>query len=296
MKTLLRISICLNLAFLGSLAFLLAKPPQQPAVSVPAVAESSPPPAAVLSTGSPAPATIPPEPFRWSQLESRESYRIYIANLRAAGCPEPTIDAIVRNDTARAFAWERQHLKLDGSGDGPWSRWRETQLIASLLQGGTADSVGASIDGIYSDGLDGTSSDKKITSMASQIAVAGNTSKQNSAPLSHEAYPLFLQSVNWSALGFNVTEQTAIAQVRDQYKNEINGNQTSASAATPGTDNLPAAKRRQIALQNADDQLRGLLGAQGYSAYMEQQYYAWFQPQVMANASGGNLNINPKTF
>jgi hypothetical protein len=31
-------------------------------------------------------------------------------------------------------------------------------------------------------------------------------------------------------------------------------------------------------------------------AYEQQQYYLWFQPQVMANGSGGNLTINPDAF
>ena len=50
------------------------------------------------------------------------------------------------------------------------------------------------------------------------------------------------------------------------------------------------------ALQNADDQLRDLLGAQGYMAYEQQQYYAWYQPQVVAAARAGNLTINPEAF
>ena len=49
-------------------------------------------------------------------------------------------------------------------------------------------------------------------------------------------------------------------------------------------------------MQNAADQLQTLLGAQGYAAYEQQQYYAWYQPQVLANAGGGNLTINPAAF
>ena len=49
-------------------------------------------------------------------------------------------------------------------------------------------------------------------------------------------------------------------------------------------------------MQSADDQLRALLGIQGYLAYEQLQYYYWFQPQVMANASGDNLTIDPGAF
>ena len=51
-----------------------------------------------------------------------------------------------------------------------------------------------------------------------------------------------------------------------------------------------------MAFQNADNQLQALLGAQGYAAYEQQQYYAWYQPQVMADAGDGNLTINPEAF
>ena len=45
---------------------------------------------------------------------SGKDYRVYIANLHAVGCPEATIEDIVRGDTERAFAWERNQLSLDG--------------------------------------------------------------------------------------------------------------------------------------------------------------------------------------
>jgi hypothetical protein len=42
------------------------------------------------------------EPFHWSQLES-EDYRIYAANLRGIGCPEPTVYDIVIADVRELF-------------------------------------------------------------------------------------------------------------------------------------------------------------------------------------------------
>ena len=42
------------------------------------------------------------EPFHWAQLESAD-YRVYVANLRAVGCPEPTVRDIVIADVNELF-------------------------------------------------------------------------------------------------------------------------------------------------------------------------------------------------
>jgi hypothetical protein len=72
-------------------------------------------------------------------------------------------------------------------------------------------------------------------------------------------------------------------------------NPDASAANSPGRKPLSQSPQ-QTALQAADEQLRGLLGVQGYLAYEQQQYYSWFQPQVMANAGGGSLNIDPGAF
>jgi hypothetical protein len=43
------------------------------------------------------------KPFHWRQLES-EDYHRYTANLRAIGCPEPTVQDILYNDVYKAYA------------------------------------------------------------------------------------------------------------------------------------------------------------------------------------------------
>lgn len=43
------------------------------------------------------------EPFSWAQLESSD-YRVYLANLRAIGCPEPTVRDIIIADVNDLFA------------------------------------------------------------------------------------------------------------------------------------------------------------------------------------------------
>jgi len=294
----LKISLGLNLALIAAIVFVgLDRRANQTAPVV------GPVPVSAAPTTAPPPLEPPPmletrtepEPFRWQQLESRTDYRKYIANLRAAGCPESTIEDIVRGDTDRAFAWERQQLALDGSGEGPWSEYRETQLAASLL------------------GEPMMTSSTVASSGETQNAetASGSAGDQLTADQYAKSYPLFLQNVNWSALGFSADDQAAIAQVRQQFQKELNvlnqnaGNPTgqnftptsqTSGSANANSGNPTSSSPWQTALQDADQQLSDSLGSQEYAAYEQQQYYAWFQPQAQANVGGGVLNINPGAF
>jgi hypothetical protein len=226
-------------------------------------------------------------------------HRLYLANLRAIGCPEPTIEDIVRGDAARAFSWERSQLGLDGSGAGPWSRLREMQLVASLLGGQPSTVAAVSMQ------------NTKNPTEANSGEVAQPPVPPQGTETAVPSYPLFLQkNVNWSALGFTADQQAAIAQVRRQFLNEVgslnqnsnasvdqNPNSTnpdvSPTASNPN-DSVPLSQW-QSALQNADEQLRDALGFQGWMAYEQQQYDAWYHAQVEA-AHGGHLTINTPAF
>lgn len=299
MKTTLRISLLLNLALLGSVIFLLAGRSRQETVPAPVLSETKPAAQAAAISAHSTASGIEAQPFRWSQLEVSKSYPAYIANLRAIGCPEETIEDIVRGDADRAFSWERSQLALDGSGTGPWSRQEEMQLVASLLGGQPPAETAISARSTKNSMDENNGGEVAQASVPSQNAKTG-------AP----SYPLFLQDANWDALGFSADQQANIAQVRQQFLNDINGlnqkpggaaNQNVSAASPGGTPSNPnpndsaALTQWQTALQNADDQLRESLGAQGYMAYAQQQYYAWYQPQVIA-ADGGNLTINPAAF
>jgi hypothetical protein len=142
--------------------------------------------------------------------------------------------------------------------------------------------------------------------------VAQTSMPPSSAEMESPSYPLFLQNPDWGTLGFTAEQQAAIAQVRQQFQGEIDRlNQNPGDAAnqnvgvtgtgggpsTPSSNDPTALTQWQNALQNANQQLRGLLGAQAFMAYEQQQYYAWYQPQVAAaTASGESLNINPTAF
>jgi hypothetical protein len=294
MKATLRISIWLNLALLGGLIFVVANWRQKESASALALSEArSPAPVATAPT-APALSGMESEPFRWSRLESTKDYRIYVANLRAIGCPEATLEDIVRGDADRAYSWERNQLGLDEAGAGPWSRSREMQLVASLLGGQLPTEAAASAQST------GNSIEENSGGEVAQTPVPSQGAKAE-AP----SYPLFLQNANWSALGFDADQQAAIAQVRQQFLGEINGlNQNpndsagqNSNPAIPSSSNPAPLTQWQTALQNADNQLRDLLGGQGYMAYEQRQYYAWYQPQVVAaNAEAKPLTINPGAF
>lgn len=226
-------------------------------------------------------------PFRWQQLESRTDYRKYLANLRAVGCPESTIEDIVRGDADRAFTWERQQLALGSSGTGPWSQFREEQLVSSLLGDSTGDL-------------------SPVQAAVRQVSNSQNgANDQPPDTVVAQAEPLFMQNMDWGVLGFSSDDQAAIAQVRQQYEGQMKNldagnapvqNSGSASPNSVSTDSNSGgsapASQSQAALQDADNQLQALLGAQAYASYEQAQYFAWFQPQAVAHVGTGSLIIN----
>lgn len=290
----------LNLVLLAGWFFLLTNQRKSVIALSPTLSAARPVAPAIVASFHPDTAAARPVPFCWNQLASVKDYRTYVNNLRASGCPEATIEDIVRGDADRAFSWERNQLGLDGSGAGPWSQAREMQLVASLLDGHSVETA-ASVQNREDPMENNKSGDVAQGSMPLPGTTMG-------AP----AYPLFLQNANWNALGFTADQQAVIAQVRQQFQNEIgNLNENAVDVAnqnpdTTGPDGDSAKSNSrdpavlthwQKALQNANNQLRDLLGAQGYMAYEQQQYYAWYQPQVeTASAQGEQLTINPDEF
>ncbi len=315
MKTMSKISIGLNLALLGGVIFLLASQRKEVAVPAPAASETPATPAAA-SPVPPASSTMEPAPFRWRQLESAEDFRVYVTNLRAIGCPEPTIADIVRGDTSRAFAWKRNQLGLDGSGSGSWSRVQERQLVATLLgarspAAGTGALAQSTKNPVGGNGVaeasapEPSAADGALFSAGSADEVAQASVPSASMGMAAPSYPLFLQKANWSTLGFDAGQQAAIEQVRQQFLSQINSqdqnpndpaNSNPSDSANPNSSSPAPLTHWQTAQQNAEDQLLSLLGAEGYAAYEQQQYLKWYTPQVVANVDGGNLTIDLPTF
>jgi hypothetical protein len=140
MKMFLKISLLLNLGLAGGLIFMLlggqkqmAGPPLQLMAATSALVNtnfSAPPPALV---------PVAAKPFCWSQLDAKD-YHVFVKNLRATGCPEQTLRAIVVADVDTIFRQRSDELekKLDDLGQGSWSvqlgSYNEQQALKAEIQ------------------------------------------------------------------------------------------------------------------------------------------------------------------
>ncbi|MBU6409859.1 MAG: hypothetical protein KGR98_05670, partial [Verrucomicrobia bacterium] len=249
----------------------------EPAASAAPIAAEQP----VSQTNSP--------PFQWSRLGAGRDYGGYIAKLRAIGCPEATIEDIVRGDVRRAFSRKRRRLGLDGSGEGRWSRAREMELAANLL-GEPAAAASAAPAGT------GTAMSANDAPQASQNSAPSETS---AAPASQ---PVVLQNY-WRSLGLNAEQQAAVAWVHQHVQNEMARlNQAPGDSANPNSAALPDAAQSpgpnaSPSASNPNAPPDPNLGAQARAAYEQQLYYQWYEPQVQAAAASGQpLVINPDAF
>ena len=132
----------LNLAMVGGLIYwALIKPS---ASVTPVVVAAAPQTKVVVTPINTNPPVAESKPFRWSQLDAKD-YHDYVKNLRAFGCPEPTIRAIVTADVHAVYILYGRELerKLTDITVGSWStRLANSELeqqIKARLQQLTAD-------------------------------------------------------------------------------------------------------------------------------------------------------------
>jgi hypothetical protein len=261
MKMPLRVSIVLNAILLAALGAALAYRPKPPATEV------APPP-------NPAPevAVAAPAPFHWSQLESSNGYRAYVANLRAIGCPESTIRAIVTADFETAAKSMQRKTEAGVPNANRFTPEAMKQTIASVL-GETNLSTGM------------------VETSVAPSAVAGNTTSQPAALQStaqsatRAPYPVVLQNAVLNDPNLTEAQKAAVRQMQQQFVDAVGGpNQD------PSDPNYAA--RWHTAQQDADEALRAQLGNQAYLTYKMQHYYSNFH-QVIIGSDGGNVTINP---
>src|SRR5450756_1297814 len=100
MKTLLKISLCLNLGLAVSLILILPSGHRQVSEAAPRTAVETPPPVSELASSAPA-LQVEAKPFHWCQLEAKD-YHVYVKNLRRIRCPELALRAIVSADVRAA--------------------------------------------------------------------------------------------------------------------------------------------------------------------------------------------------
>lgn len=225
MKKTLSISLVLNVVLFGGIVFFcfhIQKPPATLASSV-----------AVRS--EPLPLTALPEevePFRWSQLISSNDFRSFVSNLRAAGCPEATVEDIVRGDAGRAYSVMRARMGVSPDQPGSWSVQSQIRMIAYFL---------------------------------GQASAPMPETDTPPLPLLEATPPLVLQNVDLSTLALNDAQTQAIAGIRETFLNTVGG--TNQDASDP--DYLA---RWQKAQHEADDVLQGMLGEQAFAQYEVKAY------------------------
>src|SRR5215469_5719472 len=196
MRAALPISVLLNLGLAGGLIFVwteYCRTEKSPAAPVAVAADSlkalAPVAPEVSPTKSePEPAAVK-QPFRWSQLRGGD-YLTYVSNLRSAGCPETTVEDIVRGNAERAFDARRQQLGVDGNQSGPWSFEAQTQFVAYALG-------------------------EKLPATEPAVQIAADIPPRFS--------PLVLQDVDLNALGLSEDQKAAVAWIKQQFLDDIGG-------------------------------------------------------------------------
>jgi hypothetical protein len=285
MKTTLRISICLNCALLGCLAFLLLNGrPARPHAEAPAEAENPPP---VAEGDMPAPGASPTaelRPFHWSQIESQD-YRTYIANLRGIGCPEQTIRDLVKADLDSLYASRRQPLEDKLAAIGVAGRAalqgelqelgnEEASAVAALLAAPPAeapatgsvlqDPAGLTRMPLGSQNAAPSASTLNMgTSQAALEAMPSGAARQV-LPFAI-SLPLVFHEIDSSVVNLNPEQAQAVNDLRQKFIQDVGGlNQDP---------NDPAYSQRWQASQpQADLDLCGMLGINAFQGY---QIAAW---------------------
>lgn len=238
--------------------------------------------------------------FHWSQLESSNNYYAYIANLRAAGCPEATVEDIVRGDTARAFALKRRELGLSSSGDGPWSRHQEDNLVDELLHGSSlpTNSQPLTQPSHLAKAAPTEELSRQQPTITSHSTIQPNNLATGGAPAKVPAraientwqklksrktglasavpprYPLVMQNVNWDSAGLTAGQKATVQQLRQQFIQAVGG-------AGQNPNDPSYLKRWRQAQPQSDLLFKAMLGIT-----------AWQNFQLMA-ADSGSPPANP---
>jgi hypothetical protein len=187
--------------------------------------------------------------FQWKQLESPD-YHLYVRNLRAIGCPEPTLRAIVEADVHAAYDIQIETLeeKISDLDKGSWATRLANYSSEQALRNEVLN-LPTQEDAVIADLLG-----FKLTPV--QVAAA-----TTSAPRFHASQPpsmpLVFQTLDPNQFQLTAVQQQVIGQLQTQFLGEIGG---------PNQDtNDPAYLARwQQAQHQTDDALRGLLGSQFY--------------------------------
>ena len=260
MKTALRICVGFNVVLLGAVVLLWLEG-RTPTPVTTLVRQS--PPAAVAPTAAPMLPRGEPPAFRWSQLDSPD-YHVYVRNLRAAGCPEPTVRAIVTADADAVYRRFRLNLEqklAEFSGDS-WSNQlasaaSQPALRAELLRLPDEESW------LIADLLG-------LVPATNQMAAATPPAAPPPLPPAAGqpvALPLVFQNFDPVALNLNDEQRQVIASVRQNFLEQI-------GSSNQDTNDPDYLTRWQEAQPAADNMLQGMLGGDIYIKFQMLQMLA----------------------
>lgn len=255
MKMAFRISLLINAALLAALIWTgrLAKPrPEQTTSGAPGAAQSHSASLKPAAGPVPSPEALHPEPapFRWSQLQSSD-YRIFVKNLRAIGCPEATVCAIVTADVEAVYLARARELesRLGKLNQGSWQEQLADAQTVSALKDQLSRLPEEEVAEI-GDLLGIKPADVAVPRRRPSPRV------QQQPPVA----PLVFQDVDPAGLNLSADQQQAIANIRQDFLQQIGG--------TNQDPNDPAYLARwQTAQPDADNQLQVTLGMDAYLDY-----------------------------
>ena len=253
MKTPLIISLILNLGLLGGLVFSRVDRPKVDPEFIPPVRATIPLPAREVS--APAAQVRPrpePAPFRWSQLDAPD-YHLYVKNLRASGCPESTVRAIVTADVHAAYHamnndLEKRISELAGTpGSVSPGAFNNVVALKSELQDLPGQEAGKIADylGLAPIQLAATAASSPVpvtddkpdlNAAPVQVAAASGASSsplpgdtEESQPVKPVVMPLVFQSVNLAALGLPEGQTQSIENLRKSFVEKVGGTEQNPS-------------------------------------------------------------------
>jgi hypothetical protein len=261
MKTAGKISILLNVVLFGVLILLLTN--QRPAASQAASIiqpATLPIPAAKTTIGIEASSHVNPAPFRWNQLDSKD-YHIYVKNLRAIGCPEPTVRAIVAADVHSVYKifGDQIEKKLSDLSVGSWTN--------QLVLAGSEQALKSDLQHLPDEEA------AKIADLLGESPISSDHPASVVAAIPMVA-PLALQPLDFAAVKLDPQQIQAINDLRQSFIAKIGG-------SNQDTNNLAYQKLWQQ-LQTENDEI--MVGIVGEGAFQD------LQLQVLANSQTSEVN------
>jgi hypothetical protein len=220
MRMILRISLLLNFVALIGLAVLLAtrnstslmRAPASPTAAFRATNITVPiSKARVENVAEPRPAPVA-APFQWSQLYSSD-YRIYVKNLRATGCPEPTVRAIVIADVDSVYQLfaNQMEKKLSALEGDSWSK-QVGAFSSELAWRAALRKIPGEESAKIADLLGLKPAPEQVAASARAVAIPSSPT----GPL-----PLALQDIDLSTLNLNADQKQLVADLRQRFLQQV---------------------------------------------------------------------------